>query len=284
MWEEELKLPDVQLNIRHWETQKNAPKIFLLHGWMDASISWQFVVENLKKDYHLIAPDWRGFGKSQWLSRPYPFLEHLGDLDLILNHYSPDEPALLVGHSLGGMLSCTYAGLKPERVKKLITLEGFGLAQKPPEVVRPLLQNWLGNRLNPPKMRVYEDESSFQRALLSKNPRLTEERAAFLAKNLCKKTEGGVVFNADPWHKARLPQRFPTEEVKFIWRFVKASVLWVSANNSWVMEEFKTAQEDYYSRVCAFLHLTTANIEHCGHMLHHDQPESVAGLMDSFLL
>lgn len=283
IYTENLQLPDVRLNIRHFVNAKNsAKKIFFLHGWMDASPSWQFVVNALQKKYHIIAPDWRGFGLSEWLDRIYPFREHLADLHAILKHYSFNEPAYLVGHSMGGMLALTYAGLKPENVDKVITLEGFGLTQKAPDFARPLLQNWLENRFIRPKMFVYPNENAFKERLLIKNPRLKTEQADFLAPFLSKKIENGVVFNADPWHKAHLPQRFPVEEIKAIWQFVQAPVLWVQAQNSWVMEEFKHAPEDYFSRIALFAHIQTAQIENCSHMLHHDQPEKVAALIDLF--
>ena len=74
-------------------------------------------------------PDWRGFGPSQWLHRPYYFAEHMGDMEAILDHYAPDGQVRLVGHSMGGILSCLYAGIRPERVEHLVTLDGFGIAR-----------------------------------------------------------------------------------------------------------------------------------------------------------
>lgn len=284
IYTENLQLPDVRLNIRHFVNAKNgAPKkIFFLHGWMDASPSWQFVVNALKKNYHVIAPDWRGFGGSEWLDRFYPFREHIADLHAILQAYSPNEPALLVGHSMGGMVSCTYSGLFPERVKKVMTLEGFGLSQRPPEVVRELMQAWIGNRLIKPKMRVYKSREEFAELQLQKNPRLTAEKAKFLAESLTWQVENGYVFNADPWHKLRLPQRFPVEEMKAIWRHSTAKVAWVSAENSWVMADFDDARDDYQSRIDSFSNVKTFFIKNCGHMLQHDQPEKVAACIDEF--
>lgn len=285
IYTENLQLPDVRLNIRHFKNSANqasAKKIFFLHGWMDASPSWQFVLESLKKNYHVIAPDWRGFGGSEWLNRVYPFRDHIADLHAILNVYSPDAPALLVGHSMGGMVSCTYSGLFPERVEKVMTLEGFGLSQRPPEVVRALMQSWIQNRLTKPKMRVYASQEEFAQVQLQKNSRLTVEKARFLAQFLTRKVQGGFVFNADPWHKLRLPQRFPVEEMKAIWQHSRAKIAWVSAENSWVMADFANAQEDYQSRIHSFANIQTFFIQNCGHMLHYDQAEKVAALIDAF--
>jgi pimeloyl-ACP methyl ester carboxylesterase len=127
---EYLDLPKLRLHIRRWGNPK-APTLFLLHGWMDVSASFQFVVDELQQDWNIVAPDWRGFGPSEWLGRPYFFAEHLGDLEAILNHYAPTGQVRLAGHSMGGILACLYAGIRPERVEKLITLEGFGIAPTP---------------------------------------------------------------------------------------------------------------------------------------------------------
>lgn len=283
IYTENLQLPDVRLNIRHFVNAKNgAKKIFFLHGWMDASPSWQFVVNALQKKYHIIAPDWRGFGDSEWLDRVYHFRCHIADLHAILNAYSPDAPALLVGHSMGGMIACTYSGLFPERVARVMTLEGFGLSQRPPEVVRELMQTWINNRLIRPKMRIYKSREEFAQSQIKKNSRLTVEKAKFLAETLTWQMDNGYVFNADPWHKLRLPQRFPVEEMKAIWRHSTAKIAWVAAENSWVMADFEDAKDDYQSRIDCFANIKTFCIKNCGHMLHHDQPEKVAACIDDF--
>ena len=94
-----------------------APKLLLLHGWMDMSASFQFLVDALRGDWSVLAPDWRGFGESAW-SSGYLFAEYLGDLEALLDRYAPGEPANLVGHSLGGNVACIYAGARPDRVRR----------------------------------------------------------------------------------------------------------------------------------------------------------------------
>lgn len=56
---------DMRLCVRHWGDE-SAPKLFMIHGWMDISASFQFVVDAFKCDWHVIAPDMRGFGHSGW--------------------------------------------------------------------------------------------------------------------------------------------------------------------------------------------------------------------------
>ena len=135
---EYLDLPGARLHIRRWGDAA-APTLFLLHGWMDVSASFQFMVDALERDWNIIAPDWRGFGPSLWMGRPYYFAEHIADLEAILDHYAPDGKVCLAGHSMGGIIACLYAGIRPERVERTVTLDGFGIAPNPPEMAAEFL-------------------------------------------------------------------------------------------------------------------------------------------------
>ena len=79
---------------------------------MDSSPTFQFVVEALGGEWHVIAPDWRGYGASTWLGRPYWFADYYADLDALLHHYSSVAPARLVGHSMGAGWPARPAGLR----------------------------------------------------------------------------------------------------------------------------------------------------------------------------
>ena len=186
---EYLDLPKLRLHIRRWGNPK-APTLFLLHGWMDVSASFQFVVDELQQDWNIVAPDWRGFGPSEWLNRPYFFAEHIGDLEAILDHYSPEARVRLAGHSMGGILACLYAGIRPERVEKLMTLEGFGIAPTQPEMAPERYRHWLGQLDKPPRMHVYRDRADFAHRILKTDRFLTPERAKFLARHLARVGEG----------------------------------------------------------------------------------------------
>jgi len=63
-------------HVRRWTTGHGASRprtLFLLHGWMDMSASFQFLVDQLVGDWDIIAPDWRGFGQSpRWWTRTAP--------------------------------------------------------------------------------------------------------------------------------------------------------------------------------------------------------------------
>ena len=211
-----LDLPDVRLHIRRWG-KPEAPTLFLLHGWMDVSASFQFVVDELQRDWNIVAPDWRGFGPSQWLHRPYYFAEHMGDMEAILDHYAPDGQVRLVGHSMGGILSCLYAGIRPERVAQVVTLDGFGIAPTTPDMAAERYRQWLNQTRAVPKLHVYRDRADFARRLMKTDRFLSAERADYLSRHLAKIGEGhnkagerrhGVIWNGDPWHKNFSPYLF----------------------------------------------------------------------------
>lgn len=286
-----LDLANVRLHIRRWG-RPDAPTLFLLHGWMDVSASWQFVVDALVKDWNVVAPDWRGFGPSQWLNRPYFFAEHLGDLAAIVDRYAPSGQVRLAGHSMGGILACLYAGLYPERVARLISFEGFGIAPTTPAMAPARYRQWLGELQAPPRLHVYADRAAFAGRLMKSDPYLSAERADYLARHLARIGDGttrsgehrhGIVWNGDPWHKASSPYLFRLEESMAIWREITCPVLWVAGRQSWIVRDFAARPGDWEARRACFADVREAWIDEADHMLHHDQPEQVARLIDDFL-
>ena len=135
-------------HLREWgQPQAGVSPLVLVYGWMDVSASYQFVVDAFSQAFaqgrRIIAPDWRGYGASEWLDRPYWFPDYYADLDVLLNHFSPDGPATLVGHSMGANIAATYAAVRPQRVARLAMLDFLGL-RPPPEVDAPMqLVQWM---------------------------------------------------------------------------------------------------------------------------------------------
>ena len=166
--------------IRHWGIP-GAPKLFFLHGWMDSSPTFQFVVDALSQSWHIIAPDWRGYGASEWLSRSYWYPDYYADLDCILERYSKDQPARLVAHSMGANIASTYAGIRPKRVAQLVMVDFLGLKSDKKNDAPTLIANWLENIKQGPMPRAYPDHGSLAGRLMAANPRLSEKQAQFLS-------------------------------------------------------------------------------------------------------
>ena len=138
-----VEIRGLRYHLRHWRGDP-AQRMVLLHGWMDVSASFQFLVDALARDWDVVAPDWRGYGLTDWgRSDCYWFPDYLADLDALLERIQPDAPANLAGHSLGGNVACLYAGVKPQRIAKLVNLEGFGMAPTRPEQAPRRYARWL---------------------------------------------------------------------------------------------------------------------------------------------
>ena len=193
-----LDVRGVRYQVRHWGAA-DAPVVYFLHGWMDSSATFQFVVEALQGRWHVIAPDWRGYGGSDWLGRPYWFPDYYGDLEVLVQHYSPEHPARLVGHSMGANIAATYAALRPARVARLAMLDFLGLKPDPAVDAPAQLGQWLDEIGRRPRLRHYPDCAALARQLRAANPRLSSERADFLAAHVsCPTAEGGVTLACDP--------------------------------------------------------------------------------------
>ncbi len=273
----------LRYHVRTWG-KAGAPKLFLLHGWMDVSASFQFLIEALSHEWHVIAPDWRGFGLTAWAREEYWFPDYYADLEEMLRLYEPDAAARVVGHSMGGLVACTYAGLRPERFARLVSLEGFGLARTHPEQAPIRYRHWLDGLRQPPRFRPYGSFDEVAARMRRDNPRLTEEKAHFLARQWAKENgDGTVILRSDPRHKIVSPYLFRIEETIACWRHITAPVLWVFARNSKRGGYLKDTPEQLVERRGAFRDYRESWLEDCGHMMHHDQPERLAAIIEDFL-
>lgn len=277
------ELNGLRHHVRTWGTP-DAPPLFLLHGWMDVSASFQFVVNELQRDWHVIAPDWRGFGLSAWSENGYWFPDYYADLDALLAIYSPQQPAQLAGHSMGGVIACTYAGLRPERVARIVSLEGFGLARTTPADAPARFRRWMKELAEEQRFRTYNSLDALATRLRSDNPRLSDEKAQFIARAWARETAPGEIeMFSDPRHKRANPVLFRMDELIACWREVMAPTLWVFARDSKGTGYLKDTPEQLAERKGAFRDYREMWIDDAGHMMHHDQPAAVARLIEEFL-
>ncbi|MFY9315458.1 MAG: alpha/beta hydrolase [Burkholderiales bacterium] len=280
-----LDIRGLRYHVRHWKGEASK-RMFLLHGWMDVSASFQFLVDALKNDWDVYAPDWRGYGLTAWSgSDNYWFPDYIGDLDALLDRLQPEAPVNLVGHSLGGNVGGLYAGIRPERVAKFVNLEGFGMPVTRPEQAPRRYARWMDELKEAPGWRPYADYAELADRLQKNNPRLHRDRAEFLARHWGKDAEqGGVVLRSDPAHKLVNATLYRLDEARACWERVTAPVLWVDAAESETMKRMKLTPQDLAERRAAFKNLSYHTVANAGHMLHHDQPEEVARLIEAFLL
>jgi pimeloyl-ACP methyl ester carboxylesterase len=271
-----LDVRGLRYHVRRWR-KDGAPKLMLLHGWMDVSASFQFLVDAFETDWDIYAPDWRGYGLTEWgKADSYWFPDYLADLEILLGDID-----LLVGHSLGGNVATVYAGVRPERVRKLVNLEGFGMAPTQAEQAPKRYARWLDELADRPRLRPYEGFAALADRLQQGNKRLSRDKAEFLARHWGREADGGVVLRSDPAHKIVNPVLYRYEEIRACWNQVTAPVLWVEGEDS---ETPKRIGIDPSERRSAFRDLVFRSIPDAGHMLHHDQPAALAKAIEDFLL
>jgi pimeloyl-ACP methyl ester carboxylesterase len=258
----------------------------LLHGWMDVSASFQFLVDALRGDWDVYAPDWRGYGLTDWgKSDCYWFPDYIADLDLLLERIQHEMPVNLVGHSLGGNVAALYAGVRPARIRRLVNLEGFGMAATTPDQAPKRYGLWLDELHQGSGFRPYPDFGALADRLQKNNPRLARTRAEFLARHWGREMpDGRVLLRGDPAHKIVNPVLYHYEEARACWSQVSAPVLWVDAAESETLKRVGLSAEQYAERRAAFRNLRYVTVQGAGHMLHHDRPEEVARLIEDFLL
>ena len=282
-----IQIRRLRYHVRHWG-REGAPKLFMLHGWMDMSASFQFVVDSLQRDWHVIAPDWRGFGLSEWSGNDtYWSPDYVADLEAILDHYSPNAAVRLVGHSLGGNVSSVYAGVRPGRIEKLVSLEGGSLLASTPEQAPGRYSQWLDQDHNPPDLRTYATQAEVAARLQRNNPRLNEERAAFVARHWSALNEKGEwALLADPAHRRISPYLYRLDEVLACWGAITAPVLMVVGEFPLLgmrLSDRRAGFAEIEFRTAAIPNATIETVAGAGHMLQHDQPEAVARLIEDFL-
>lgn len=286
-YSEFVTLRGLKMHMRHWGDPQ-APKLFMIHGWMDTSVSFQFMVDSLQKDWHVIAPDLRGFGLTEYPNvESYWYPDYIADVDAVINHYSPYESVNLLGHSLGANVVMIYASVCPERVKKVINIEGFGLPISQTQNAPKRMRRWLDELKKEPSLKKYNSEEEVVARLQKTNPRLNDERAQFLAKHWSKKNEQGLwELLADPAHKLPSPLLYHAEEVMECWKNITAPVLWMEAEETEIWQLFgskEEARKQIDERLQCVNQLQSEMIKDAGHMMHHDQPELIATIIEEFI-
>ena len=289
---ERVDLRGLAFNVLEWGP-RGARKLVLLHGWMDVAASFQFLVDELAGEWHAIAPDLRGFGRSEWQPQGYWFADYVADLEALLEHYSPGEPATIVGHSLGANVAMHYAGVRPERVAALVALDGFGIPAERAEDAPRKFAKWLDALREAPTFAPYASFDAVAARLHRNDPRLSADKAAFLARHWAREDEGGKVrLASDPRHKLPFPHVYRLEEAYAVWQHVRARALWVAAEDSYIPRWLDTHPEGegateslagVRARLAHVPGATLVTIPDAGHMVHHDQPQAVARAIERFL-
>lgn len=285
----------LQYHVRQWgEPVPGQTPLVLVHGWMDVAASWQFMVDALQAERWIIAPDWRGFGLTSSgdpAADNFWFPDYLADLDGLLDHFAPGQPVDLVGHSMGGNVAMMYGGIRPQRIRRLVNLEGFGLPATRPAQAPERYAKWMDEikalHRGEMDLKPYDSAAGVARRLMKTNPRLAQDKADWLAQHwAAPDAQGQWQILGDTAHKVVSAHLYQVEEALAIYRRISAPVLSVTASDDSLSQWWKGqfTLDQYHERLKAVPTLHSAMVQDAAHMLHHDQPEALARLIEDFLI
>ena len=271
----------LEYHVTRWSGESAAP-IVLRHGWMDTGATFQFLVDEMPHAWSFAAPDWRGFGDTSWAPGGYWFPDYYADLDRLLDELCPSETATLVGHSMGANVVLSYAGLRPERVRRVVCIEGFGLARTQPDDAPARQRRWLEQLREESDFANHPTSDSLAAQLRRRNPRLDAARADFIARSWARQqADGSWRIRSDPAHKRINPVLYRREEAEACWRRIEAPVLFVVAAESTHMSSL--GADATVERMSGLIRgLEPVEIAAASHMIHHDQPAVLAATIVDF--
>lgn len=271
--------------LRHrltWWGEPGPRPIVLLHGWMDAGATWQFLVDCLPREWSCVALDWRGFGASERQADGYWFPDYLADLEALLEHVAPDGRPGVIGHSMGGNIGALYAGVRTERLAWLVNLEGFGLARTSVSRAPERYAQWLDQLREVPPPRRYESVARLALALRVRNPRLGRDKAEFIARAWTRPAERGVELAADPRHRIVNPTLYRREEAEACWSRIRIPMLLLLGEHSEYIGRLGADGTDERLRA-VFPGVRLERLAGVGHMMHHEDPALVARHIERFV-
>jgi len=247
----------------------------LLHGFLDSGATWQFLADHLPDSWTLVAPDWRGFGDTEWAPGGYWFPDYFADLDVLLDLLVPQSRARVIGHSMGANIAKMYGGIRPQRLQWLVNLEGLGLVATRPEEAPKRYAHWLDELRDPFNPGRYASSAQLASILRLRNPRLTEDVSEFIAKAWSRPADNEVVLRFDPRHRHVNPILYRREEAQACWAGLEIPMLLVTGELSDHRARHGAYVTDEQLHVI-FKHVRIETIPGTGHMMHHEDPQSVA--------
>jgi len=260
-----------------------APLLILLHGTSDHARSWDWTARALEDRFHVIALDLRGHGDSQWSpDGAYMLAYQVIDLVELIDSLG-EERVSIVGHSFGGSLASRYAGVYPDRVHKLVLVDGFG---PPAESYASWEQfgavrrarEWIEKRRDVKRkatrrLATLEDAAA---RLSAGNPRLSQTQAQHLAEHGVRQHPDGYGWKADPRVSQFTSEDFAVEITTF-WREITAPTLLLRGAESWTHDPEATGQAAHLRD------RRSVAIPNAGHWPHHDQFETFLGTLEEYL-
>jgi pimeloyl-ACP methyl ester carboxylesterase len=263
----------------------DAPPLILQHGGRDHCRSWDWVAEELRHDWHVIAPDLRGHGDSAWSpAGNYDMAGYVYDMAQLI-HQLGLAPVTIVAHSLGGNIATRYTGLYPDNVRKLVSIEGLGpspkvLAERDAKPIGDRFRKWIEDKRSAagriPKR--YPTLDAALDRMMAENSYLTPEQARHLTiHGISRNEDGSWTWKFDNYLNVWPIFDLPQEEIEALWQAIICPVLMLYGADSWASNPTKDGRAAHFpdARIVEF--------ENAGHWLHHDQFDRFMGELKGFL-
>lgn len=277
---EYVQVRGLRYHVRRWG-EPDAPMLFLAHGWMDLSATFEMVVQGLTPRFQVLIPDWRGFGLSEKDPNGYWFQDYVADLDALADHYSPDQPILLAGHSMGAQISAIFAGLRPKRVRQLAILDGLFLPDGDPSTIAKRYRIWLNAIRSPASSPSYASFDELAGRIQKRHSKLSLESCRFIARCWGVLDDDGMVrLQSDPRHLVDMPRTYSQAESDAIWSCIVAPVLFVDGGESPFHKQLDSAEVSRRRKL--FQQREEIVIPGAGHMLHFEVPVELSDALNNF--
>lgn len=253
--------------------------VLLCHGFLDIAWSFDALARALleRGDYRVVAFDWRGHGRSEWIGNGgyYHFPDYSLDLDELVPQVG--APLHLVGHSMAGTACTMFAAARPDRIRSLTLIEGLGppehLANEP--VTR--LRSWLDSvaRLRQKTLKPMSGVEDALQRMRVQNPELGDELGRFLIERSTIERDGGLLWSFDALHKTLSPVPFRADVFANFLQAVEAPTLVVAGEHGYRLP-------DEAERMAFLKDHRFVEIPQVGHMIHWFEPGRLADALEGF--
>lgn len=262
----------LRLNYVDWGNPE-APPLILQHGGRDHCRSWDWVAAELRKDWHVMAPDLRGHGDSAWSpDGNYSTYSYIYDFAQFVEQSGYDK-VTIIGHSLGGSITSRFTGLYPEKVSKLVNIEGLGpppaiIARRKERGFANTMREWIGDRRKAAGRlpRRYPTIEAAYARMKEENAYLSDEQARHLTINGINRNEDGTFsWKFDNYLNVWPPVEAPDADIRDLWSAISCPLLLLWGKDSWATSPASDGRLEF------FRNARLLEYENAGHWLHHDQ-------------
>jgi pimeloyl-ACP methyl ester carboxylesterase len=269
----------LRLHYVDWGNE-TAPPLILVHGGLDHCRNWDAIARELQPHFHIMAPDLRGHGDSEWArGSSYSLVDHVYDLTRLMR-FAGLQDAAIVGHSMGGMVALAYAGTYPAQVSRLGVLDGAFLSGSRRIPIHEQMSRWIDqlDRISAREPSAFRTIEEAAQRLSARNKRLIPAQALHLARHGVRQNADGLYrWKFDHHLRARAPYRLSPDDYIGLWSRISCPTLLMWGDESFLPDP------EAAGLLAHFKQAELQKIEGAGHWLHHDRLDVVLGSLRRFL-